>query len=224
MRQKLEKWWKRIIIAGLVISIVSVGFVVYPKQKQIVLTFGMFAGNQWNVPDDDCYKMIDQAIKEFEEEYKGEALGRRGKEYCLFNLIYPQKSIGAKIQAERDNEYKEVKKVVKAEIIMIKEKAKNFRNKEKINIDDETKRIAEKLSFLEDNLKIITNLKELNFLVKNPQKLKDDMLQSEFIEELLMKLKAVEEQEKDENKYDNQKYGIDKVKLLLNFLEKIINK
>ena len=47
------------------------------------------------------------------------------------------------------------------------------------------------------------------------------MLQSEFIEELLMKLKAVEEQEKDENKYDNQKYGIDKVKLLLNFLEKI---
>ena len=69
MRQKLEKWWKRIIIAGLVISIVSVGFVVYPKQKQIVLTFGMFAGNQWNVPDDDCYKMIDQAIKEFEEEY-----------------------------------------------------------------------------------------------------------------------------------------------------------
>ena len=50
---------------------------------------------------------------------------------------------------------------------MIKEKAKNFRNKEKINIDDETKRIAEKLSFLEDNLKIITNLKELNFLVKN---------------------------------------------------------
>ena len=159
--------------------------------------------------------------KEFEEEYKGEALGRRGKEYCLFNLIYPQKSIDAKIQAERDNEYKEVKKVVKAEIIMIKEKAKNFRNKEKINIDDETKRIAEKLNFLEDNLKIITNLKELNFLVKNPQKLKDDMLQSEFIEELLMKLKAVEEQEKDENKYDNQKYGIDKVKLLLNFLEKI---
>ena len=104
---------------------------------------------------------------------------------------------------------------------MIKEKAKNFRNKEKINIDDETKRIAEKLSFLEDNLKIITNLKELNFLVKNPQKLKDDMLQSEFIEELLMKLKAVEEQEKDESKYDNQKYGIDKAKLLLNFLEKI---
>lgn len=69
MRQKLEKWWKRLVIAGLALSLIAVSFVVYPKQKKIVLTFGMFAGNQWDVPDDDCYKLIDQAIKEFEEEY-----------------------------------------------------------------------------------------------------------------------------------------------------------
>ena len=69
MKQKLEKWWKRLIIAGLVISIISIGLVIYPKQKQVVLTFGMFAGNQWGVPDDNCYQMIDQAIKEFEEEH-----------------------------------------------------------------------------------------------------------------------------------------------------------
>ena len=69
MREKLEKWWKRIVIAGLVISIISIGLVVYPKQKQIILTFGMFAGNQWDVPDDDCYQLIDQVIKEFEKEH-----------------------------------------------------------------------------------------------------------------------------------------------------------
>ena len=48
MRQKLEKWWKRIIAVGLVISLLSVGFVIYPKQQKIVLTFGMFAGNKWD--------------------------------------------------------------------------------------------------------------------------------------------------------------------------------
>ena len=37
--------------------------------KKIVLTFGMFAGNKWDVPDDNCYQMIDQVIKEFEKEY-----------------------------------------------------------------------------------------------------------------------------------------------------------
>ena len=49
MRQKLEKWWKRIIAVGLVISLLSVGFVIYPKQQKIVLpleclqeTSGMF--------------------------------------------------------------------------------------------------------------------------------------------------------------------------------------
>ena len=69
MKQKLEKWWKRLIAVGLVISLLSIGFVIYPKQQKIVLTFGMFAGNQWGVPDDNCYQMIDQVIKEFEKEY-----------------------------------------------------------------------------------------------------------------------------------------------------------
>lgn len=69
MKQKLEKWWKRLIAVGLVISLLSIGFVIYPKQQKIVLTFGMFAGNKWDVPDDNCYQMIDQVIKEFEKEY-----------------------------------------------------------------------------------------------------------------------------------------------------------
>ena len=85
MRQKLEKWWKRIIAVGLVISLLSVGFVIYPKQQKIVLTFGMFAGNKWDVPDDNCYQMIDQVIKEFEKEYPNTFL-HNGKIPLLFSV------------------------------------------------------------------------------------------------------------------------------------------
>ena len=70
MRQKLEKWWKRIIAVGLVISLLSVGFVIYPKQQKVVLTFGMFAGNKWDVPDDNCYQMIDQVIKNLKKNIR----------------------------------------------------------------------------------------------------------------------------------------------------------
>ena len=47
----------------------GVSFLV-PKQGKIVLTFGMFSGNQSDVPNDDCYKIIDETIKEFEKENK----------------------------------------------------------------------------------------------------------------------------------------------------------
>ena len=54
MPGNLKKWWKRLVAAGLMISILSIGFVVYPREKKVVLTLGVFAGNQWDVPDDDC--------------------------------------------------------------------------------------------------------------------------------------------------------------------------
>lgn len=62
-------WWKRIILCGLIISAVAISMMINPKGKKIVLTFGMFAGNQWDVPNDDCYRIIDETIKEFEEKY-----------------------------------------------------------------------------------------------------------------------------------------------------------
>ena len=69
MRQKLEKWWKRIIAVGLVISLLSVGFVIYPKQQKSCFNLWNVCRNKWDVPDDNCYQMIDQVIKEFEKEY-----------------------------------------------------------------------------------------------------------------------------------------------------------
>lgn len=62
-------WWKRLVAVGLILSIFAVALVINPKGKKTVLTFGMFAGNQWDVPDDNCYKIIDEAIEEFEKEY-----------------------------------------------------------------------------------------------------------------------------------------------------------
>lgn len=38
------------------------------QSKEVVLQFGMFAGSQWNVPNDDYYKIIDETIEEFEKE------------------------------------------------------------------------------------------------------------------------------------------------------------
>mgnify|MGYP005763948069 FL=1 len=66
---KMAIWWKRLIIAGLLLSILAIFFVVALKEEKVVLTFGMFAGNQWDVPDDDCYKIIDETIEEFEKKY-----------------------------------------------------------------------------------------------------------------------------------------------------------
>lgn len=60
-------------IAGIVFIIIACWlvffFILFPKERTITITFGMFAGNQWDVPNDDCYKIIDEAIEEFEEEY-----------------------------------------------------------------------------------------------------------------------------------------------------------
>lgn len=61
--------WRRIIICGLIISIFLGIWLIRKGDEKIVLTFGMFAGNQWEVPDDNCYKIIDETIEEFEKEY-----------------------------------------------------------------------------------------------------------------------------------------------------------
>ena len=47
------KWWKRIVLAGLILSISSICIFSYQGEDDVVLTFGMFAGSQWDVPNDD---------------------------------------------------------------------------------------------------------------------------------------------------------------------------
>lgn len=39
--------------------------------KQTVLTFGMMAGSYWDVPNGNCYRIIDQTIQRFEKTHPG---------------------------------------------------------------------------------------------------------------------------------------------------------
>ena len=38
------------------------------RPQRITLKVGIFAGSNWDVPNGDCYKIIDQAIERYEEE------------------------------------------------------------------------------------------------------------------------------------------------------------
>lgn len=46
-------------------------FVWWFWPKQTVLTFGMMAGSYWDVPNGNCYRIIDQAIQRFEKAHPG---------------------------------------------------------------------------------------------------------------------------------------------------------
>lgn len=65
-------------IEGLLVVAVIVIFFTYSlfdtnRRNQnlidVELTFGMFAGGQWDVPNDDCYKIVEEAIEKFEKKY-----------------------------------------------------------------------------------------------------------------------------------------------------------
>ena len=58
----------RVKIVILVILIIG-GFIYYNNQKR-VLTIGIFAGSNWDVPTFDYYKMIDETIARFERASK----------------------------------------------------------------------------------------------------------------------------------------------------------
>lgn len=58
---------KRVKIVILVLLII-IGFLCYNNRKK-VLTIGIFAGSNWDVPTFDYYKMIDKTIARFEKEH-----------------------------------------------------------------------------------------------------------------------------------------------------------
>ena len=57
---------KKILIAvGVVIAII---FLSWQTSRPVTLTIGMFAGNNWDVPQGEPYAIIDEVIKNFEAE------------------------------------------------------------------------------------------------------------------------------------------------------------
>ncbi|MCD7809177.1 MAG: sugar ABC transporter substrate-binding protein [Erysipelotrichaceae bacterium] len=51
----------------LIVVVLLIGLICYPKK--IVLTIGIFAGSNWDVPSSESYTLIDEAIALFEEKY-----------------------------------------------------------------------------------------------------------------------------------------------------------
>lgn len=60
-----------------ILLLIVVGFSVLlllfikKKNETVTLEFGMFAGSNWEVPNGNCYAIIDSAIKRFEQENPG---------------------------------------------------------------------------------------------------------------------------------------------------------
>lgn len=53
-------------IICILLAVVCVLLIIWQPQK-ITLKIGIFAGSNWNVPNGDCYKIIDQVIERFEK-------------------------------------------------------------------------------------------------------------------------------------------------------------
>lgn len=70
----------------MIIAAAAGGWMFQKRQSQdITLKFGMFAGSYWDVPNGDCYQIIDDAIARFEEKHPGVTVeyksGIRKEEY-----------------------------------------------------------------------------------------------------------------------------------------------
>ena len=58
IKKRMTKVWGMLCLAGLLISLyLGVSFLV-PKQGKIILTFGMFSGNQSDVPNETAIRLL----------------------------------------------------------------------------------------------------------------------------------------------------------------------
>lgn len=76
MDRKAERFQvKKNYVAGaaLALALAAGGGALYmaAHPREVVLEFGMFAGSNWDVENPNSYTIIDQAIREFEEEHEG---------------------------------------------------------------------------------------------------------------------------------------------------------
>lgn len=76
------------VITWILMAVLLIGgFWIFQKNRNegTTLRFGMFAGSYWDVPNGDCYQVIDDAIARFEEKHPGVTVeyksGVRKEEY-----------------------------------------------------------------------------------------------------------------------------------------------
>ena len=64
----IRKMWMKSKDKTNVITLLGCLLCVVWRPQRITLKVGIFAGSNWDVPNGDCYKIIDQAIERYEEE------------------------------------------------------------------------------------------------------------------------------------------------------------
>ena len=62
---------KRRILESLLLAALCVAAFYGIRTNQVVIHFGMFAGSNWDAPDDNTNKIVEKAIEKFEQRYPG---------------------------------------------------------------------------------------------------------------------------------------------------------
>ncbi|MDO5785224.1 MAG: extracellular solute-binding protein [Eubacteriales bacterium] len=57
------------LLAGILMTAFCLGAVVVGSTKKTVLTIGIVAGSYWDAPNNNCYKIMDDAIERFEQQH-----------------------------------------------------------------------------------------------------------------------------------------------------------
>ena len=57
------------VAAAFLLIVLILLYMTYQKNKPITLTFGMFAGSNWDVPNGESYKIIDEVVERFERKH-----------------------------------------------------------------------------------------------------------------------------------------------------------
>lgn len=67
----MMKYWKHAVAAFICLAVVIVITMNAESNREIVIEIGIYSGNEWGVPQIDVYKIYDEAIELFEEQYPG---------------------------------------------------------------------------------------------------------------------------------------------------------
>ena len=65
----MGKWRKRLCMSVFLGALIAAALIYRDQHKKIVLEFGMFTGSNWDVASANSFKIIDKAVKCFEESH-----------------------------------------------------------------------------------------------------------------------------------------------------------
>lgn len=65
----MGKWRKRLCMSVFIGALTAAALIYRDQHKETVLEFGMFTGSNWDVASANSFKIIDKAVKRFEESH-----------------------------------------------------------------------------------------------------------------------------------------------------------